>query len=95
MLLVLAICSTLYLTEAHDWQPGTNGQAMWAFNCDFKGNDIASQESSGEAWWVKIAVGSAWQTSNAPILHTGTEFVTWKTQITRLLLIWTAEFVDE
>ena len=47
-LFLVVISINLNFVNAFDWQSGTNGQVRWAHNCDFQGNDIASQGSSGE-----------------------------------------------
>ena len=36
------------LSTAYNWASGSNGQVMYALGCDFYGNDISSQPSSGE-----------------------------------------------
>ena len=47
-MLTALICLVVSAVSAHDWQSGNNGQVMWASGCDFLGNDISNQPSSGE-----------------------------------------------
>ena len=49
LLSLLFLVSTMVdFTEAFDWQPGSNGQVMWAMNCDFSGNDFDHVTSIGD-----------------------------------------------
>ena len=43
LLIFLVISSAVNLINAQDWAPGSNGQVMWAMNCEFAGPSIASQ----------------------------------------------------
>lgn len=47
-MLTTVLISLVMTVSAHDWQSGSNGQVMWAFKCDFYGNDIGNQPSSSE-----------------------------------------------
>jgi len=46
-IILVVMLLVISATNAFDWQSGNNGQVRWAFNCDFSGNDIRSQSSSG------------------------------------------------
>lgn len=46
-ILVTAVSMLAHQARAINWQSGSNGQVMWGMNCDFYGNDIARQPSSG------------------------------------------------
>ena len=35
-------------TNARDWHNGSAGKVLWGMHCDFNGNDISNQQSSGE-----------------------------------------------
>lgn len=48
MLTVIAVIALMTSgSSAYNWQSGSNGQVMWASGCDFYGNDIGNQPSSG------------------------------------------------
>lgn len=47
--LSITLLVTVCVSQAYNFQSGSNGQVAWANGCNFYGNDIGQQASAGEA----------------------------------------------
>ncbi|KAJ1549253.1 hypothetical protein HK405_007076 [Cladochytrium tenue] len=56
---------TVHLVRRFDWQSGSNGAVMWAYDCDWTGGDIANVASTGEAC------------GSTCVSHSGCDHFTW------------------
>lgn len=42
------LLTALTFSAAYNFQSGSNGLVMWAYNCDFNGHDIAKEATAGD-----------------------------------------------